>query len=116
MQDMLCALNFLVFGCVFANSGATWIPWHCHTDYLSLFQELKTVVRNVPEVAEVVGNLYANQVLDVNNQDGEEKVKAVLQLIFTQLMSASKDVIAKALSKLKSRLRMASQVDWNPVL
>ncbi|KAI8541870.1 hypothetical protein RHMOL_Rhmol08G0094900 [Rhododendron molle] len=77
--------------------------------FISL-EELKTVVRNVPEVAEVVGNLYANQVLDVNNQDGEEKVKAVLQLIFTQLMSASKDVIAKALSKLKNRLHMASQV------
>ena len=41
-------------------------------------------------------------------QDGEEKMKAFMQSIFTQLMSASKDVISKALSKLKSRLTMAS--------
>lgn len=83
---------------------------------LLLFQELKTVVQNVPEVADVVGSLYANRVLDINNQDGEEKVKAVFKSIFTQLMSASKDVISKAVSKLKSRLQMASQVDGNPVL
>lgn len=77
--------------------------------FISL-EELKTVVQNVPEVADVVGSLYANRVLDINNQDGEEKVKAVFKSIFTQLMSASKDVISKAVSKLKSRLQMASQV------
>ncbi|KAF7130849.1 hypothetical protein RHSIM_Rhsim10G0067600 [Rhododendron simsii] len=71
-------------------------------------QEFKGVLQNVPEIAEVVGNDYANQVLDFSCRAGEEKLKAVLRSIFTQLMSASNEVISKAISKLKSRLSMAS--------
>lgn len=77
--------------------------------FISL-EELKDVLQNVPEIAEVVGSVYANQVLDFNCKAGEEKLKAVLQSIFTQLMSASNDVISKALSKLKSRLSMVRQL------
>ncbi|XP_057482321.1 mannose-6-phosphate isomerase 1 isoform X1 [Actinidia eriantha] len=77
--------------------------------FISL-EELKDVLQNVPEIAEVVGSAYTNQVLDINYQDGEEKLKAFMQSIFTQLMSASKDVISKALSKLKSRLTMVEQL------
>lgn len=75
-------------------------------------QEFKDVLQNVPEIAEVVGNDYANQVLDFSCQAGEEKLKAVLRSIFTRLMSASNEVISKAISKLKSRLSMASLEPW----
>ncbi|GMP30960.1 hypothetical protein CsSME_00005379 [Camellia sinensis var. sinensis] len=68
------------------------------------------VLQNVPEIAEVVGSECVNQVLHINNKDGAEKVKAVLRSIFTHLMSASKDVISGAVSKLNSRLNMESEV------
>ncbi|KAI8534425.1 hypothetical protein RHMOL_Rhmol10G0088500 [Rhododendron molle] len=75
--------------------------------FISL-EEFKDVLQNVPEIAEVVGNDYANQVLDFSCRAGEEKLKAVLRSIFTRLMSASNEVISKALSKLKIRLSLAS--------
>ncbi|KAF5958428.1 hypothetical protein HYC85_005653 [Camellia sinensis] len=72
--------------------------------------EFMDVLQNVPEIAEVVGSECVNQVLHINNKDGAEKVKAVLRSIFTHLMSASKDVISRAVSKLNSRLNMESEV------
>ncbi|GFZ03665.1 mannose-6-phosphate isomerase, type I [Actinidia rufa] len=61
--------------------------------YAKTITELKDVLQNVLEIAEVVGHsAYANQILDINYQDGEEKLKAFIQSIFTQLMYASKDV------------------------
>ncbi|KAL7190719.1 hypothetical protein ACSBR2_022905 [Camellia fascicularis] len=77
--------------------------------FISL-EEFTDVLQNVPEIAEVVGSECVNQVLHINNKDGAEKVKAVLRSIFTHLMSASKDVISRAVSKLKSRLNMESEV------
>ena len=68
---------------------------------------------NVPEIVELVGSAYANQILHINEQDGEEKVKSVLRSIFTQLMSASKEMITKVLSNVKSRLQIESQVSCN---
>lgn len=68
---------------------------------------------NVPEIVELVGSAHANQILHINEQDGEEKVKSVLQSIFTQLMSASKEMITKVLSNVKSRLQIESQVSCN---
>ncbi|KAL7221553.1 hypothetical protein ACSBR1_023498 [Camellia fascicularis] len=77
--------------------------------FISL-EEFTDVLQNIPEIAEVVGSECVNQVLHINNKDGAEKVKAVLRSIFTHLMSASKDVISRAVSKLKSRLNMESEV------
>ncbi|GMP30958.1 hypothetical protein CsSME_00005379 [Camellia sinensis var. sinensis] len=77
--------------------------------FISL-EEFMDVLQNVPEIAEVVGSECVNQVLHINNKDGAEKVKAVLRSIFTHLMSASKDVISGAVSKLNSRLNMESEV------
>ncbi|KAI8019483.1 Mannose-6-phosphate isomerase 1 [Camellia lanceoleosa] len=77
--------------------------------FISL-EEFTDVLQNVPEIAEVVGSECVNQVLHINNKDGAEKVKAVLRSIFTHLMSASKDVISRAVAKLKSRLNMESEV------
>lgn len=75
-----------------------------------LLQELKIVLKDVPEIVEVVGSADANQVLDVSEEDGKEKVKSVLQSIFTQLMSANKEMVSKIITKLKIRLQMESQV------
>ncbi|KAI9161735.1 hypothetical protein LWI28_020251 [Acer negundo] len=77
--------------------------------FISL-QELKIVLQKVPEIVELVGTVDANQVLHINEQDGEEKVKSVVQSIFTQLMTASKEMTTKVVSKLKNRLHMESQV------
>lgn len=76
--------------------------------FISL-EELKTVFHNVPEIVDLVGSADVNQILDVN-EDEEEKVKSFLRSIFTQLMSASKETISKAVFKIKSRLQMESQV------
>ncbi|RVW32389.1 Mannose-6-phosphate isomerase 2 [Vitis vinifera] len=73
-------------------------------------EELKIVLKDVPEIVEVVGSADANQVLDVSEEDGKEKVKSVLQSIFTQLMSANKEMVSKIITKLKIRLQMESQM------
>ncbi|KAF2282698.1 hypothetical protein GH714_043695 [Hevea brasiliensis] len=74
-------------------------------------KELKVVLHNIPEIVELVGSTDANQVLHMNEQDGEEKVKSVLRSIFTLLMSASKEMTTKVISKLKNRLQMESQLN-----
>lgn len=73
-------------------------------------KELKDVLQNVPEVTDVVGRAYARQVLISYDEHGEVKVKVSLQSLFTQLMSASKEKISIALSKLKARLSLAREV------
>lgn len=74
------------------------------------FQELRGVLHNVPEIVELVGSADTNQVLNMNEEEEEEKVKSVLRSIFTQLMLASKEMTSKVISKLESRLHMESQV------
>ncbi|GMI73447.1 PHOSPHOMANNOSE ISOMERASE 2, DARK INDUCIBLE 9 [Hibiscus trionum] len=73
-------------------------------------EELKGVLVDVPEIVELVGTASAKQVLDIEKQDGAEKVKYALRSVFTQLMSASKDMATKAISNLKSRLQVESQL------
>ncbi|KAK9927843.1 hypothetical protein M0R45_025009 [Rubus argutus] len=73
-------------------------------------EELKGVLDNVPEIVQVVGSEVANQVFDTTHEDGGEKVKSVLRLIFTQLMSATKDLITTATTKLKNRLHLENRV------
>ncbi|CAK9150695.1 unnamed protein product [Ilex paraguariensis] len=77
--------------------------------FISL-EELKGVLQKVPEIIEVVGSAYADQLLHDNEKDMEEKAKQHLQSMFTELMSASNDVISEALSKLRSRLNMETKV------
>ncbi|KAL6520108.1 hypothetical protein OROHE_017251 [Orobanche hederae] len=69
-------------------------------------EELKTVIHSVPEIIEVVGSSCADQLLHVSEEDGQDKVKNVLQSLFTGLMSASKSVISEVISKLISRLNL----------
>ena len=52
---------------------------------------LKGVLYNVLVIIELVGSAVANQILHIDEKDGEGKVKFVLQSIFTQLMLASKE-------------------------
>lgn len=78
-------------------------------------QELKAVLDNVPEIVQVVGSEVANQVFDTTNEDGEDKVKSVLRLIFTQLMSATKEIVTTATTKLKNRLHMENQVSISSI-
>ncbi|KAL3527041.1 hypothetical protein ACH5RR_011697 [Cinchona calisaya] len=75
--------------------------------FISL-EELKSVTHNVPEIVEVVGRTHIDQLLHTSEED-VEKAKEVLRLIFTELMSASKDVIAQALSRLISRLSIKNE-------
>ncbi|KAK6927939.1 Phosphomannose isomerase type I, catalytic domain [Dillenia turbinata] len=73
-------------------------------------EELKEVFCNVPEVVELVGSTNANQLLHVEEKDGEERVRALLQSAFTQLISASTDVVSGVISRLKGRLASESKV------
>lgn len=69
------------------------------------------IVQTVPEIIEVVGNACAEQVLDLNEDGEKEKVKLVLQSVFTEIMSASKDMIAEVIARLISRLHIKNQVN-----
>lgn len=73
-------------------------------------QELKSVFLSVPEIVKIVGSEEANQVLQINDEDDDEKVKSVLRSVFTRLMLANKDEIFESTSKMKNRLQMESQV------
>ncbi|MCE0482350.1 hypothetical protein HAX54_041031 [Datura stramonium] len=76
--------------------------------FISL-EELKLIVQTVPEIVEVVGTAHVEQVLDLNEDGGKEKGKLVLQSVFTELMSASKDVVSEVIAKLISRLHVKNQ-------
>lgn len=75
-----------------------------------IMQELKEVLRHVPEIVELVGTADAEQFLSLNEEGESGKAKSILQSIFTQLMSAKKDRVAEVVLKLKSRLELQSQV------
>lgn len=68
------------------------------------------MLHTVPEVVELVGTAGASLVLEISDQDDEGEVKAVLQQVFTQLMSASKEEVTEVVNRLKSRLHKESQV------
>ncbi|KAK9114997.1 hypothetical protein Syun_021794 [Stephania yunnanensis] len=73
-------------------------------------QELKCVIHSVPEIVELVGQAYADQVLHASEQDGVEKLKAVLKSIFSQLMLASEDAVHETVIRMTSRLIKESKV------
>ncbi|GMI66169.1 PHOSPHOMANNOSE ISOMERASE 2, DARK INDUCIBLE 9 [Hibiscus trionum] len=79
--------------------------------FISL-QELKQVLDDVPEIVQVVGIASAKQVMDIHEQDDAvaNKVKPALRSLFTHLMSASKEMTTKAISKLKTRLLIQSRL------
>nr|ACU18571.1 unknown [Glycine max] len=72
-------------------------------------KELKAVL-TVPEVVELVVAENVNSVLQITDEDGEEKVKPILKSLFTDIMSAGKERVAGAVDRLRSRLHKESQV------
>ncbi|GMI76999.1 PHOSPHOMANNOSE ISOMERASE 2, DARK INDUCIBLE 9 [Hibiscus trionum] len=84
-------------------------PFTALCGFISL-QELKQVLEDGPEIVELVGTASAKQVMDIQERDGADKVKSSLRSVFTQLMSATKEMTTKAISKLKSRLLIESQL------
>ncbi|EEE52368.1 hypothetical protein OsJ_34433 [Oryza sativa Japonica Group] len=73
-------------------------------------QELKDVLRTVPEVRELVGKEEAVKLMGAKEHDGGIGVRSYLQSAFTNLMTASKETVSEAVSKLKSRLNIESKV------
>ncbi|KAK9105775.1 hypothetical protein Scep_022619 [Stephania cephalantha] len=73
-------------------------------------QELKRVIHSVPEIVELVGQAYADQVLNASEQDGVEKLKAVLKSIFSELMLASEDAVHETVIRMTSRLIKENKV------
>ena len=58
------------------------------------------------------GKWGENCVLQITDEDGEEKVKPILKSLFTDIMSAGKERVAGAVDRLRSRLHKESQVGW----
>ncbi|KAL2335269.1 hypothetical protein Fmac_016482 [Flemingia macrophylla] len=71
--------------------------------------EIKAVL-SVPEVVELVGVENVNLVLQITDEDGEEKFKPILQSLFTEIMSASRERVTGAVGRLRNRLHRESQV------
>ncbi|CAI8597673.1 unnamed protein product [Vicia faba] len=61
-------------------------------------EELKAVNHNIPEVVDLIGDVNAVLVLQTSDQNDQEKVKPVLQAVFTHLMSASKEIVTDAVN------------------
>lgn len=69
-------------------------------------EDLQMVLKNVPEISQLVGSALVDKVSNITAQDSEEDVKAALKQLFTQIMSASEHAVADVLSQLSSRLRL----------
>lgn len=67
------------------------------------------MIHTVPEVVDLVGAANANLVLETSDHN-EDKVKPVLQAVFTHLMSASKEIVTDAVTRLINRLHEESEV------
>ncbi|KAK9700191.1 hypothetical protein RND81_08G222400 [Saponaria officinalis] len=68
-------------------------------------EDLRKTLDSVPEISQLVGSAVVDRVANVTPEDGEEAIKAAFKQLFTQMMSASNNVVAKVLSQLISRLR-----------
>ncbi|KAL9230097.1 hypothetical protein vseg_005488 [Gypsophila vaccaria] len=68
-------------------------------------EDLQKTIESVPEISQLVGSAVVDQIAKIAPEDGEEKAKAALRQLFTQIMSASDLLIAEVLAKLISRLR-----------
>ena len=73
-------------------------------------KELKDILRTVPEVEGLVGHEDAGKLMTMKEYDGGSEVKSTLQSAFAKLMTASKDMVSEAISKLISRLNIESKV------
>ncbi|KAJ8510419.1 hypothetical protein OPV22_000853 [Ensete ventricosum] len=72
-------------------------------------EELKDVLVAVPEIKELLGNDEARKILS-QDLNGYVDAKSFLQLVFTKLMTASKEVVSELVSKLKGRLDLENKI------
>ncbi|AQK49188.1 Mannose-6-phosphate isomerase [Zea mays] len=72
-------------------------------------QELKEVLRTVPEVQELVDKEESRKLLSVKEQDGGIGVRSYLKSAFTKLMTACDEAVSEAITNLKSRLKSESK-------
>jgi len=105
----------LIVHYIFFSRSSVWaiiiiiiiiIYWLIYTDV----QELKEVLRTVPEVQELVGKEESRKLLGVKEQDGGIGVRSYLKSAFTKLMTASDEAVSKAIANLKTRLNSESKV------
>ncbi|WVZ72074.1 hypothetical protein U9M48_020589 [Paspalum notatum var. saurae] len=73
-------------------------------------EELKDVLRTVPEVEGLVGHEDAGKLMSLKEYDGGNEVKSILQSAFAKLMTASKDKVSEAIAKLINRLNTESKI------
>ncbi|XP_061359250.1 mannose-6-phosphate isomerase 1-like [Gastrolobium bilobum] len=72
-------------------------------------EELKAVL-TIPEIVELVGVENVESILQITDQDGEEKIKPLLKTVFTDLMSASKERVTGVVERLRTRLHKERHV------
>lgn len=72
-------------------------------------EELKDVLRTVPEVEGLVGE-GAHKLMSLKEYDGGNEIKSSLQSAFAKLMTASKDMVSEAIAKMINRLNNESKI------
>ncbi|XP_065029681.1 mannose-6-phosphate isomerase 1-like [Musa acuminata AAA Group] len=72
-------------------------------------EELKDVLVAVPEITQLLGNDEASKILS-QDLNGYVDAKSFLQLVFTKLMTASKEAVSELVSKLKARLDLENKI------
>ncbi|KAG2582635.1 hypothetical protein PVAP13_6KG185700 [Panicum virgatum] len=73
-------------------------------------EELKVVLRTVPEVEGLVGHEHAGKLMSLKEYDEGNEIKSSLQSAFAKLMATSKEKLSEALSKLIRRLNIESKI------
>ncbi|KAM0880148.1 hypothetical protein ACQ4PT_033780 [Festuca glaucescens] len=73
-------------------------------------EELKDVIRTVPEVGGLIGHEDAGKLITVKENHGDNDAKSILQSAFAKLMMASKETVSEAVNKLKDRLNDESKI------
>ncbi|XP_066317288.1 mannose-6-phosphate isomerase 1 isoform X1 [Miscanthus floridulus] len=73
-------------------------------------EELKDVLRTVPEIEGLVGHEDTGKLMNMREYDGVSEVKSSLQSAFAKLMTASKDMVSEAVAKLINRLNTDSKI------
>ncbi|KAL6589872.1 hypothetical protein ACP70R_050186 [Stipagrostis hirtigluma subsp. patula] len=73
-------------------------------------EELKDVLRTVPEFEGLVGPEDAGKLMGMKEYDGGNEIKSTLQSAFAKLMTASKDAISEATAKVVGRLNAESKI------
>ena len=78
---------------------------------LYLLQDLKDVLKTVPEIENIVGETVAQALMNAElHEKIDNYVKNPLRSAFTQLMTLNKEAVVEALSKIKKRLNEENQV------